>query len=50
MFKDKHRFDTGNFEKQHYLYDNTNKKVLGKMKDECGGVVIEEFVGLRPKM
>ena len=50
MFKDKYHFDTSNFEKQHYLYDTTNKKVLGKMKDECGGAVIEEFVGLRPKM
>ena len=50
MFKDKQRFDTSNFETSHYLYDCTNKKVLGKMKDECGGAVIEEFVGLRPKM
>jgi len=27
-----------------------NKKVLGKMKDECGGEPIEEVVALRPKM
>ena len=50
IFKDKHRFDTSNFEKHHFLYDNTNKKVSGKMKDECGGAVVEEFVGLRPKI
>lgn len=24
--------------------------VMGKMKDECGGNVVEEFVGLKPKM
>jgi hypothetical protein len=27
-----------------------NKKVLGKMKDECGGVPPSEYIGLRPKM
>ena len=26
------------------------KKVIGKMKDECGGVIIDEFVGLKSKM
>ena len=26
------------------------KKVIGKMKDECGGVVIDEFIGLKSKM
>ena len=31
-------------------YDNSNKSVIGKMKDEAGGVAIEEFVGLKPKM
>ena len=31
-------------------YDNSNKLVIGKMKDEIGGVVIEEFVELKPKM
>ena len=29
--------------------NNTNKLVIGKMKDETDGVVIEEFVGLKPK-
>ena len=31
-------------------YDNSNKLVIGKMKDETGDVAIEEFVRLKPKM
>ena len=31
-------------------YDNSNTLVVGKMKDETAGVVIEEFVTLKPKM
>ena len=30
--------------------DDSNKLVTGKMKDETGGVAIEEFLGLEPKM
>ena len=45
-----HLFDTSNYAKTHALYNTTNNKVLGKMKDECGGVVVDEFVGLRSKM
>ena len=29
-------YDTSNYPKDHPLYDAANKKVLGKMKDECG--------------
>ena len=50
MWQNKQLFDLSNYEKDHAIFDDTNKKVLGKMKDECGGAVIEEFVGLRPKM
>ena len=28
-------------------YDDSNKLVVGKMKDETGGVAIEELVGLK---
>ena len=43
-------YDTSNYPKDHPLYDNRNKKALGKMKDECGGRVINEVVAVRPKM
>ena len=43
-------FDTSNFPTDHPLFNNVNKKVIGKMKDEMGGEAIKEFVGLRSKM
>ena len=32
------------------FFDETNKKVIGKMKDEFGGINVIEFVGLMSKM
>ena len=46
-------FDLSNFGKNKdtvKYYDGVNKKVLLKMKDEWGGVIVEEFIGLKPKM
>ena len=43
-------YDTSNYPKDHLLYNDRNKKALGKMKDECGGEVIEKVVAVRPKM
>ena len=31
-------------------YDDSNKLVAGKIKDEIGSVAIEEFVGFKPKI
>jgi hypothetical protein len=43
-------FDTSDYPKDHPIYSITNKKVLGKMKDEAASVPPEEFVGLKSKM
>ena len=43
-------YDTSNYPKENPLYSIENKKALGKMKDECGGRVINEVVAVRPKM
>ena len=48
--KYKNLFDTSNYPPNHPSFDETNRKVLGKMKDECFGNPIIEFVGLRSKM
>ena len=46
------KFDTSNYAKNHPsgIRTGCNKKVIGMMKDECGGEQILEFVGLRAKM
>ena len=46
------KFDTSNFPKDHKSVIPTvcNKKVLEMFKDEAGGEIIDEFVGLRVKL
>ena len=46
------KFDTSNFSKDHPsgIEAGHNKKVVGMFKDEAGGEIIEEFVGLRAKL
>lgn len=46
----KHLYDLSNYNKDHFLYDNTNKGKIGTFKDETQGLPIHEFVGLRSKM
>ena len=50
FFKHKHLFDFSNYPKDSKFFDETNKKVIGKMKDESEGKIIDEFVGLKSKM
>ena len=50
VFKWKHLFDFSNYSKDSKSFDEANKKVIGKMKDEFGGVIMTEFVGLKSKM
>ena len=47
---DKNMFDFSNYSTKIKYYDNSHKLVIGKMKDETGGVTIEEFVTLKLKM
>ena len=49
-FKHKRLFDFSNYTKDSKLFNETNKKVIGKMKGEFGGVIVDEFVGLRSKI
>ena len=50
FWKDKHLFDNSDYPKNSSFFDDTNKKVIGKFKDEAAGIPIVEFVGLRSKM
>ena len=31
-------YDTSDYPKDHFLFSQENKKVVGKMKDECAGI------------
>ena len=50
FFEHKHSFDLSSYPEDSKFFDETNKKVIGKMKDESEGKVIDEFVGLKSKM
>ena len=47
---DKEMFDFSNYSTKSKYYDNLNKLVVGKMKDETASAAIEEIVGLKPNM
>ena len=50
FFKWKDLFDFSNYLKDSTFYDESTKKVIGKMKDEYGGAIIDQFIGLKSKM
>ena len=50
FFEWKDLFDFSNYSKDSKFFDVTNKKVIGKMKDEFGGVIADEFIGLKSRM
>ena len=41
------RFDFSNYSKDSKLFDETNKKVIGKIKGEFGGVILTESLKLK---
>ena len=43
----KEMFDFSNYTTKSKSYDDSNKLVIRKIKDETGGLAIEEFVGLK---
>ena len=47
-FKWEDLFDYSNYSKESF--NETNKKVIGKIKDEFGGVIVVDFVGLKLKI
>ena len=47
FFKWKDLFDFSNYSKDSKFFNEPNKKVIGKMKDEFGRVIVNEFVGLK---
>ena len=50
FWHDRNKFDNSDYPEGSPYFDKTNKKVIGKFKDEAAGVPICEFVGLRSKM
>jgi hypothetical protein len=48
--QNKSLFDLSDYPKEHPLYDSSNKKVIGKFKNEMNEKYITEFVGLRSKL
>ena len=50
FWNDRHLFDNSDYSESSPYFDKTNKKIIGKFKDEAAGVPITEFIGLRSKM
>ena len=50
FWTDKDMFDNSDYPENSPYYCNTNKKIIGKFKDEACGIPITEFVGLKSKM
>lgn len=50
LWDDKEKFVNSHYPKDSKFYEETNKKLIGKFKDEASSIPIVEFVGLRSKM
>ena len=53
LYKDfddmKEHMDFSGYDKSHPCYDSTNKKLLGKFKDEHDGKIVIQHIGLKPE-
>ena len=50
IYKFKEVFDLSNYSKSSKYFCSDNKKVVGKIKDEYGRLLILKFIGLKSKM
>ena len=50
MKEDNHLYDFSEYPEDNLCYDISNKKVLGKFKDEMKSKIVTEFIALKPKM
>ena len=50
FWKDKELLENADYPGDSQYFDASHKKQIGLMKDECGGIPMTEFVGLRSKM
>ena len=46
LWNDKDKFDKSDYPENSQYFDKTNKKVIGKFKDEACGLPINEFIGV----
>ena len=49
MKKDIDEYDFSDYPENHSLHNTSNKKVIGKMKDEIAGDIMTEFIAIRAK-
>ena len=50
MYENKNQYDFSEYPENHPNFDMSNKKVLGKFKDELKSNIITVFIALKPKM
>ena len=47
IYKNRDLFDFSDYSRESKFYDNSSKKVMGKMEEEMSGKVVSEFIGLK---
>ena len=50
FFQQKYLFDFSDYPKDSNFFDQANKKIIGKMKDNSEGKIIGGFVALKSKI